>query len=91
LEAVVSGPNTRLSVSASSTTEGDPPPGRDLVRLAEHVAAGRVPFPTDLPADQADRLAGLVRGLCRDRLVRHIARAIAADLVTPNPAEEPPC
>jgi hypothetical protein len=87
----MSGRYIHLSVPASATNGGDCLPAPDLVRLAEHVAVGRVPFPTDLLAQEGNRLGRLVRRLRRDRLVRLIAAAIAADLVAPTREREEPC
>ncbi len=52
----------------------------DLCRLAELVAAGEFPLPGDLARDSLERLVRDVRRLRRERLVKHIARAIALDI-----------
>jgi hypothetical protein len=49
-------------------------------RWAELIAGGRDRFPPDLPPSDRDRLLTEVRRRRRDRLVQHIARAIALDL-----------
>jgi hypothetical protein len=54
-------------------------PGQ-LQRWAELIADGREQFPTSLPPPDRDRLLAAVRRRRRDRLVQHIARAIALDL-----------
>jgi hypothetical protein len=70
---------------------GSDPDGR-LTRLAAVIADGLAPFPTGLPPVETARLARLVGGLRRDRLVRHVARVIAADLARSARAEETrPC
>src|SRR5688572_26679925 len=51
-----------------------------IERLAEVIADGRSDFPDDLAAGDLDRLRPLVRRHLRQRLVHHIARAIAAAL-----------
>jgi hypothetical protein len=50
-----------------------------VCRWAELIAGGDL-FPADLPPPDRDRLLAEVRRRRRDRLVRHIARAIARDL-----------
>ena len=55
-------------------------PAADL-RVARLIADGELPFPADLPAADAAALAAEVRRLRRGRLVRHVARAIAEDLL----------
>jgi hypothetical protein len=49
-----------------------------------------LPFPLDLPQDRQIWLAHEVRRLRRERLLRHLARAIAADIhrATPNTEEK---
>jgi hypothetical protein len=47
---------------------------------AELIADGRDQFPAGLPPPDRDRLLAEVRRRRRERLVRHIARAIALDL-----------
>ena len=49
-------------------------------RWAELIADGRDSFPADLAPPDRDRLLAEVRRRRRDRLVLHIARAIACDL-----------
>jgi hypothetical protein len=51
-----------------------------LHRWAELIADGRDQFPADLPPPDRDRLLAKVRRRRHDRLVQHIARAIALDL-----------
>lgn len=54
-------------------------------QLAELVARGEIPFPTDLDRDAQRRLLRSVRELLRRRLIRLVARAIANDIAsTPN-------
>ena len=55
--------------------------------LARHVAAGRVPFPEGLSSTDAIALAARVRQILRDRLIRHVARAIAADIIATTQTE----
>jgi hypothetical protein len=55
--------------------------GADQVaRWADLIAEGRDAFPEGLPAPDHERLLAAVRRRLRDRLVRLIARAIAARL-----------
>jgi hypothetical protein len=49
-------------------------------RWATLIADGQDAFPADLPPPDRDRLLAEVRRRRRDRLVEHIARAIALDL-----------
>lgn len=58
----------------------EPAPGPDLGRLARLVADGVAPFPADLAPADAEALGAAVVRLRRDRLVRHVARAIARDI-----------
>jgi hypothetical protein len=51
-----------------------------LQRWARMIADGRGEFPTGLAALDHDQLLAAVRQRLRDRMVRHIARAIAARL-----------
>jgi hypothetical protein len=51
-----------------------------LDRLADMIADGRLPFPTDAPAPDRDRLLALVRARLRDRLLALVARAVARDI-----------
>ena len=51
-----------------------------LVRLADLVASGELPLPTDLHSDQLEHLAREVRQRRRRRLVRFIARTLALDI-----------
>jgi hypothetical protein len=51
-----------------------------LDRWADLIADGRGEFPTELDPPHRDRLLVAVRCRLRDRLVRYIARAIAARL-----------
>ncbi len=52
-----------------------------LSRIAEQVANQDIDLPEGLNPDQEQALIDLVRSRVRDRLVRHIARAIAQDLL----------
>lgn len=51
-----------------------------LDRLADLIADGRLPFPTDAHAPDRDRLLTLVRARLRDRLLALVARAVARDI-----------
>ena len=51
-----------------------------FARWAELIAAGRGDFPTDLVASEQYHLLVEVRSRLRDRLVQHLARAIAASV-----------
>lgn len=51
-----------------------------LDRVANIVAQGEFPFPTDLAPDQAEQLANEVRKRRYRRLVQYIARSIAMDI-----------
>jgi len=69
-------PNDRASAAAI-----EPTLTQDQVqRWAELIAVGRDAFPVDLPPPDRDSLLAAVRRRRRDRLVLHIARAIACDL-----------
>ena len=65
-----------------------PPPGsaetcltpEQADRWADVIAEGRDDFPDDLSSPSRERLLAAVRERLRGRLVRHIARAIAARL-----------
>jgi len=63
----------------------EPEPAADLTseqiaRWAERIADGRDEFPADLGEPDRSVLADAVRVRLRDRLVRHVARAIAGRL-----------
>ncbi len=60
-------------------------PAVDVERLAALVADGEVPWPDDLSAHQATELAAAVRRRRRLRLVKLIARQIAAELWRDKP------
>lgn len=63
-----------------------------LQRWAQMIAEGRGEFPTGLAALDHDQLLAAVRQRLRDRMVRHIARAIAASLrdePAPPPENDP--
>lgn len=68
----VTGPTLSQTGSAA-----DPVP---LDRLADLIANGRVPFPTDAPAPDRGRLLALVRARLRARLLAVVARAVARDI-----------
>lgn len=51
-----------------------------LERIAHLVGTGELPFPTDLPTDQIERLVALVRERRRRKLVQFLARAIAKNI-----------
>jgi hypothetical protein len=57
----------------------------EVTHLAEMIAVGRHPFPSDLTPGRSAELAGAVRQLRHGRLRRLVARAIAADLARSNP------
>src|SRR5262249_50888357 len=59
---------------ASALSEGE------IDRWADLIADGQASFPADLPPIDQDRLRAAVQRRRRNRLVRHIARAIALDL-----------
>lgn len=48
--------------------------------IAELIARGEVPFPTDWPEDQLPELADQVHECRRDQLIRFIAQSIAREL-----------
>lgn len=67
----------------------EPEPAADLTseqiaRWAERIADGRDEFPADLGEPDRSALADAVRVRLRDRLVRHVARAIAGRLARPQ-------
>lgn len=68
------------STSQPESAGNDARAENDLARMAEVVANGQVPFPTDLPESEAERLRLLVVCRRRKRLVTLIARAIARDI-----------
>ena len=51
-----------------------------VLGVANLIADGRVPFPTDAPAPDRDRLRALVRARLRARLLALVARAVARDI-----------
>jgi hypothetical protein len=51
-----------------------------ICRWADRIAEGRDGMPDDLPPPDRDRLAAEVWRRLRDRLIRHVARAIAAQI-----------
>ena len=51
-----------------------------LMRLAQLVANGELPFPTNLPAERSQRLLVEVQQRRRRKLVKYIARMIALDI-----------
>ncbi len=61
-------------------TTGSAADAESLDRLANLIADGRVPFPTDAPAPDRDRLRALVRARLRARLLALVARAVARDI-----------
>jgi hypothetical protein len=65
---------------ADSTAPGGRPVDPAPTRLAELVAGGSHPFPPGLGPRQTYELAEAVRRIRRGRLLRLVARAIAADL-----------
>lgn len=60
-------------LNANQQMGGQPP-------IAELIARGEVPFPTDWPEDQLPELADQVHECRRDQLIRFIAKAIAREL-----------
>ena len=81
-------PNSANPVSGDSQDcqgEGVPESRRgskdQVSRLAALVASGDLSVPTDLSGDQLRRLVRQVREYRRRRLVKHIAHAIADDIV----------
>ena len=48
-----------------------------LARWADRIADGRDDFPSALAKSDRDQLAELVRERLRNRLIRHISRAVA--------------
>jgi hypothetical protein len=63
--------------------ETNPPPhltADQVSKWAGRIADGRDPFPTDLADPDRSALAEAVRTRLRDRLQRHVARAIAERL-----------
>ncbi|HEX3146896.1 MAG TPA: hypothetical protein VHR66_02270, partial [Gemmataceae bacterium] len=60
-----------------------------VARLSTMVAESAIPFPSDLHEQEAIALGHLVRRLRRNRLVRHMARAIAVDLASKRPRSSP--
>jgi hypothetical protein len=81
-------PQTTPVPHASTTTAEATPPGltpaeltsEQVSRWAEQIADGRGDFPQELPESERRRLLSEVRRRLRDRLIRLIARAIAAQL-----------
>ena len=73
----------------SSPSSGKTP---DFARLAELIASGGHPFPSGLTKAEEKALVDAVRKLRRLRLIRLVARAIAADIVRSHAKDEdPPC
>jgi len=72
-------------VSPNPTTESTsvPPAAtqEQLMRLAQLVADGELPFPGNLPLERRQRLLVEVQRHRRERLVHYIARAIAEDIL----------
>jgi hypothetical protein len=62
------------TAAASALTE------EQVSRWADLIAEGQDAFPDKLPAADSNRLAAAVRKRLRNRLVRFIARAIAAEI-----------
>ena len=71
-------PETCTGLRAKNTA-GDLEP--DLDRLAKLCADGQIPFPTNLSAVQRQKLLTQVSCLRHDRLLNHIANAIASDII----------
>ncbi len=55
-----------------------------IARWAERIADGRDEFPADVADPDRSALADAVRSRLRDRLIRHVARAIAGRLARPD-------
>jgi hypothetical protein len=71
-----------LRQPATQTTSAPPAATPEqLMRLAQLVADGELPFPGNLPLERKQRLLSEVQRRRRDRLVRHVARAIAEDIL----------
>ncbi len=69
--------------SSTSSSSGEPHDHQSVgssEQLFRLVASGAVPVPAGLPVDQLRELIRKVGELRRQRLVQHIARAIALDL-----------
>jgi predicted RNA-binding Zn ribbon-like protein len=78
----MSDPNVRPPRPAPVTPTGLTPD--QIARWAERIADGRDEFPADVADPDRSALAAAVRGRLRDRLVRHVARAIAGRLARPD-------
>jgi hypothetical protein len=63
-------------------------PPEQVQRWVELIAEGRDLFPADLSATDRDLLVAETRRRLRDRLVRHIACAIALDLRSAGKSQE---
>ena len=66
--------------AASASTSPDRLTPQQVARWAELIAEGHGDFPVDLAPPERDWLLVEVRSHLRDRLVHHIARAIAASV-----------
>ena len=66
--------------SGESTPIGIGGPPTDVARMARLVATGEAPWPEHLAPTAAAELTMEVRRLRRSRLIRFIARQIAADI-----------
>lgn len=71
----------KTGLHAAEKVDKDSREGIDFNRCVRLVADGDLPFPADVCAEAAERLAGEISRLRRARLVQHIARAMADDIV----------
>ena len=72
--------NHRVTKSAQSNVDGRI--RFDADRYSIIIAQGQIDLLFDVPKDQLDKVVGLVREHSRRNLVRHIAKCIAAELIT---------
>ena len=73
-------PPTQSPVHCSTDVGPSRLTNEQIERLAEIVADGRCPFPEDVVPGDAQRLKAQVRQRLQERMVRLIARAVAAHL-----------
>lgn len=68
------------AASANRPTAPDHRNDSDFAAMAELIAAGQLPFPTELAESEQQQLAEQVGRLRHARLVKFIARQIALDI-----------
>lgn len=77
-------PKSSRSSSAASPSPAESeatPAAVDLEQLAALIDAGELAFPEDLPPAQAAELTAQVRAMRHRRLLKCVARSIAAEII----------